>query len=110
MGLNYKLKTLYCMLVTDQKCLYMNLITVYLLFDSRLIDCFLVDSPVVSLTMSPTSDFLATCHLDDIGVYLWSNMTLFSYVPLRPLPSDFVPQLVDLPSTKRASGEYEDDS
>ncbi|PIO33481.1 hypothetical protein AB205_0155360 [Aquarana catesbeiana] len=31
-----------------------------------LIDCFLLDSAVVSLTMSPTGDFLATAHVDDL--------------------------------------------
>jgi len=36
-----------------------------------LIDCFLVDSAAVSLTMSPTGDFLASTHVDDLGIYLW---------------------------------------
>lgn len=36
-----------------------------------LIDCFLLDSAAVSLTMSPTGDFLATAHVDDLGIYLW---------------------------------------
>ena len=38
---------------------------------SRLIDCFLVESPVTSLAMSPIADFLVTTHVDDLGVYLW---------------------------------------
>ena len=61
---------------------------------------------MTSLTMSPTSDFLATCHLDDVGVYLWSNKTLFAYVPLKPLPSNFVPQLVDMPTTRKPYGKH----
>ena len=81
-------------------------ISSYDILSCRLIDCFLVDTPVTSLTMSPTSDFLATSHLDDVGVYLWSNTTLFSYVPLRPLPSDFKPQLVTMPTTKRTTGKF----
>ncbi|NXT13258.1 WDR36 protein, partial [Prunella fulvescens] len=36
-----------------------------------LIDCLLVDSAAVSLTMSPTGDFLASAHVDDLGIYLW---------------------------------------
>lgn len=36
-----------------------------------LIDCFLVDSAAVSLAMSPTGDFLASTHVDDLGIYLW---------------------------------------
>ncbi|NXB17339.1 WDR36 protein, partial [Rhagologus leucostigma] len=64
-----------------------------------LIDCFLVDSAAVSLTMSPTGDFLASAHVDDLGIYLWSNRSLYSLVSLRPLPADYEPSLVTLPST-----------
>ncbi|KAH3731188.1 hypothetical protein DPMN_057196, partial [Dreissena polymorpha] len=67
----------------------------------RLIDCFLVDSAITSLTMSPTSDFLVTSHLDDLGVYLWSNKTLFSHVGLTALPDNYEPRLVNLPTTRR---------
>ncbi|KAK2173340.1 hypothetical protein NP493_883g01001 [Ridgeia piscesae] len=79
----------------------------------RLIDCFLIDSAVTSLTLSPTGDFLATTHVDDLGVYLWSNMTLYTHVALRPLAADFEPQVMDVPSTSRRSQgvieEQEDD-
>ncbi|XP_010017849.1 PREDICTED: WD repeat-containing protein 36-like, partial [Nestor notabilis] len=64
-----------------------------------LIDCFLVDSAAVSLTMSPTGDFLASTHVDDLGIYLWSNRSLYSLVSLRPLPADYVPSMVARPST-----------
>ncbi|NXV36831.1 WDR36 protein, partial [Rissa tridactyla] len=64
-----------------------------------LIDCFLVDSAAVSLTMSPTGDFLASTHVDDLGIYLWSNRSLYSLVSLRPLPADYEPSVVTLPST-----------
>jgi U3 small nucleolar RNA-associated protein 21 len=65
-----------------------------------LIDYFEVDAAVTSLSLSPTGDFLATAHVDDIGVYLWSNMTLFTFVSLRPLPEDYEPGVLDLPTTK----------
>ncbi|NXF36604.1 WDR36 protein, partial [Nyctibius bracteatus] len=64
-----------------------------------LIDCFLVDSAAVSLTMSPTGDFLASTHVDDLGIYLWSNRSLYSLVSLRPLPADYEPSMVTRPST-----------
>ena len=70
----------------------------FLLF-FRLVDCFLVDKAASSLSMSPTGDFLVTSHVDDVGVYLWSNMTLYSFVSLSPLPADFEPRLLDLPTT-----------
>lgn len=69
----------------------------------RMVDCFLVDSPVMSMSMSPTYDFLATVHLDDVGVYLWANKTLFSHVSLTALPSNYEPQVIEMPSTKRQS-------
>ncbi len=70
----------------------------------RLIDCFLAESPVSSLTFSPTGDFLATAHVDDLGIYLWSNKTIDSHVSLRPLPPDFVPSTADLPPTGLPEG------
>lgn len=71
-----------------------------------LIDCFLLDSPVVSLTMSPTGDFLATAHVDDLAIYLWSNKSLFSLISLRPLPSNYEPTVEMQPG---ASDETEED-
>ncbi|CAH2297181.1 WD repeat-containing 36 [Pelobates cultripes] len=62
-----------------------------------LIDCFLLDSAVVSLSMSPTGDFLSTAHVDDLGIYLWSNKSLFSMISLRPLPANYEPAVVMLP-------------
>ncbi|CAK5277666.1 unnamed protein product [Mycena citricolor] len=37
----------------------------------RLIDAFRTPSVATSLTFSPTNDFLATAHVDSVGVYLW---------------------------------------
>ena len=71
----------------------------------RLIDCFLSESPATTLAFSPTADFLATAHVDDLGVYLWSNKTLFSHVSLRPLPPDYTPSVVDLPTTGTSDDE-----
>ncbi|KAM9329979.1 WD repeat-containing protein 36 [Gastrophryne carolinensis] len=72
-----------------------------------LIDCFLLDSAAVSLTMSPTGDFLATAHVDDLGLYLWSNKSLFSLISLRPLPSDYEPIVVMLPGINNEIEENE---
>lgn len=69
----------------------------------RLVDCFLVDQPVTSLALSPTGDFLVSTHVDDLGVYLWYNSTLYSNVTLKPLPADYEPVLVDLPGTSHVS-------
>ncbi|XP_040277548.1 WD repeat-containing protein 36 isoform X1 [Bufo bufo] len=71
-----------------------------------LIDCFLLDSPAMSLTMSPTGDYLSTAHVDDLAIYLWSNKSLFSLISLRPLPSNYEPIAVMLPG---AADEVEED-
>lgn len=57
---------------------------------SQLIDYIVVDSPCISLTFSPTGEYLATAHIGELGVYLWANKTLFTHVSLRPLNSDDV--------------------
>ncbi|XP_040613975.1 WD repeat-containing protein 36 isoform X2 [Mesocricetus auratus] len=69
-----------------------------------LIDCFLLDSAPLNVTMSPTGDFLATSHVDHLGIYLWSNVSLYSVVSLRPLPPDYVPSVVMLPGTCQTPG------
>ncbi|XP_002119330.3 WD repeat-containing protein 36-like [Ciona intestinalis] len=67
---------------------------------ATLIDCFAVDNAVTSLTLSPNCDMLATSHVDDLGVYIWSNRSLYSHISLQPLPLDFEPDdAVDLPLT-----------
>ncbi|MEJ1286354.1 WD repeat domain 36 [Cricetulus griseus] len=71
---------------------------------SNLIDCFLLDSAPLNITMSPTGDFLATSHVDHLGIYLWSNISLYSVVSLRPLPPDYVPSVVMLPGTCQTQG------
>ncbi|KAM4635056.1 WD repeat-containing protein 36 [Polymixia lowei] len=64
-----------------------------------LIDCFLVETAAVSVSFSPTADFLATTHVNSLGIYLWSNSSLCSLVSLRPLPADYEPATVMLPGT-----------
>lgn len=56
--------------------------------------------------MSPTGDFLATAHVDDLAIYLWSNKSLFSLISLRPLPSNYEPTVEMQPG---ASDETEED-
>ncbi|XP_031556169.1 WD repeat-containing protein 36-like [Actinia tenebrosa] len=77
---------------------------------ARLLDCFLVTSPITSLTISPTGEYLATTHVDDLGICLWSNKTLYGHVSLVPLPSDYQPCVVELPSTSADQHDgHEDD-
>uniref|UniRef100_A0A452UM36 WD repeat domain 36 n=1 Tax=Ursus maritimus TaxID=29073 RepID=A0A452UM36_URSMA len=71
-----------------------------------LIDSFLLDSAPLNVAMSPTGDFLATSHVDHLGIYLWSNISLYSVVSLRPLPTDYVPSVVMLPGTCQTQGNH----
>lgn len=42
-----------------------------------LVDCFLVAMAPVGVSLSPTGDFLATAHVDSLGIYLWSEPISF---------------------------------
>ncbi|SPP87867.1 WD repeat-containing protein 36 [Drosophila guanche] len=52
---------------------------------SYMIDHFRVERPCVSLSMSPNGDFLATVHVNLLGIYLWANKTLFNQISLRSI-------------------------
>ncbi|XP_066516110.1 WD repeat-containing protein 36 [Hoplias malabaricus] len=75
-----------------------------------LVDCFLVDSAAVSISISPTGNFLASSHIDCLGIYLWSNNTLCTLVSLRPLPADYEPSVVMLPGTCPSKDDEEEDA
>ena len=38
----------------------------------HMIDIFTCETPATSMTLSLTGDFLATSHIDELGIYLWS--------------------------------------
>jgi U3 small nucleolar RNA-associated protein 21 len=42
--------------------------------------------------MSPTFEYLATTHVNDVAIYLWSNKTLYSHVSLKQLPEGYEPK------------------
>lgn len=67
---------------------------------SRLIDCFLVESPVTSCAFSPSGEFLVTTHQDNVGIYLWSNKVTYSGVHPSPLPNNYQPTILHLPTTQ----------
>ena len=37
----------------------------------KLLDWFAVDKAAVSVAFSPAGDFLATAHVDQLGIFLW---------------------------------------
>ncbi|KAL1914934.1 uncharacterized protein VTP21DRAFT_7850 [Calcarisporiella thermophila] len=74
-----------------------------------LIDAFRVESVATSVSFSPAGDFLATSHVDHVGIFLWANRSQFANVPLRNLSSDEDPFSVEMPtSSGLAEGEEEE--
>lgn len=59
-----------------------------------LIDCFGVKDIPTSVSMSPTGDFLATTHVNHVGVFLWANRTMYEHVAIRPMQKGQVHALV----------------
>ncbi|KAJ2823233.1 rRNA-processing protein utp21, partial [Coemansia furcata] len=51
----------------------------------HMVDWFRVETVPVSLAFSPTGDFLATAHMDSVGIFLWANRTQFTDVSLRQI-------------------------
>lgn len=76
------------------------LIKVWDIPSGKLIDCFKFDKAPTSVCFSPTSEYLVTTHVNELGIYLWSNKTLYSHVPLKQLPDDYEPaDVVQMPNT-----------
>lgn len=72
---------------------------------AHLIDIFQVESPCISLTFSPTGDRLATAHVDELGIFLWANKTLFDHVFLRPITEKSEIPVIELPTTSGNADE-----
>ncbi|KAG8892115.1 hypothetical protein FRB99_002941, partial [Tulasnella sp. 403] len=51
----------------------------------RLIDGFITPSVATSVAFSPTGDFLATAHVDSVGVFLWANRAQYTEVSFKSL-------------------------
>lgn len=58
-----------------------------------------MEEACTSLNFSPTGEFLATSHLCNLGIYLWSNRTLYSHVSLTSLSSSPDTVLLGLPGS-----------
>lgn len=62
-----------------------NVIRTFDLATAQLIDAFRPSSMATSVSFSPAGDFLATAHVDSVGVHLWVNRAQFTSVALRAL-------------------------
>lgn len=73
------------------------------------VDHFLFSSACKSLTISPNNEFLATSHVDQKGIFLWSNVTLYIPKVLRQLKSSHKPRLLDLPIARPDRAQEDED-
>ncbi|EGG12481.1 uncharacterized protein MELLADRAFT_32760 [Melampsora larici-populina 98AG31] len=65
-----------------------SVIRTYDLPTGSLIDAFRTHSVATSITFSPTGDFLASAHVDSVGVFLWANRAQFAEVSYKSLAKD----------------------
>lgn len=70
-----------------------------------MIDAFRTPSVATSVSFSPTNDFLATSHVDSVGVYLWANRAQYGDVSFRTVTEDEIAD-ASLPTMQ---GEDEDE-
>lgn len=63
------------------------------------------------MAFSSNGGFLATAHVDDLGIYLWNNQSLYTQVSLRSLEADFQPKTAPLPGSavRSSTAETEDE-
>eukprot|EP00043_Microstomoeca_roanoka_P019431 m.218630 g.218630 ORF g.218630 m.218630 type:complete len:933 (-) comp16994_c1_seq1:59-2857(-) len=78
----------------------------------RMLSWFATAQAVTSLDMSPNGDFLATTHVDQLGVFLWANRSLFGDVAYKILDSKEIQEsqapLISLPVSGKLSAKEEE--
>lgn len=73
-----------------------------------MIDHFQMDSACISLTVSPSGDFLATAHVNKLGIYTWANKSLFAHISLSAIDPNSEPPRIDLPVSTDLSVENDE--
>ncbi|KTW25647.1 hypothetical protein T552_03507 [Pneumocystis carinii B80] len=68
-----------------------------------LIDAFRTPSICTSLDFSPTGDFLATTHVDNFGITLWTNKSQFSEVFIHSIQESDI-KTINLPAVSGENG------
>jgi U3 small nucleolar RNA-associated protein 21 len=70
-----------------------------------MVDWFKVETVATTISFSPSGDFLASAHVDRVGLYLWANRQQYTSLSLRRIADDGEPMLLALPTS---SGIYAD--
>jgi len=68
-----------------------------------------VPDACISLNFSPTGEFLVTAHVCNIGIFLWSNRTLYSHVSLKAISKDDIIPEVELPGSSAETNKIDED-
>lgn len=67
-----------------------------------------VPEACISLNFSPTGEFLATAHVHNVGIFLWSNRMLYSYVSLKAISKDDMIPEIGLPGSSIEAEKIDD--
>ncbi|KNE92171.1 hypothetical protein PSTG_14407 [Puccinia striiformis f. sp. tritici PST-78] len=62
-----------------------------------MIDAFRTASVTTSVTFSPSGNFLASAHVDSVGIFLWVNQAQFSGFSYKSLPENYQIPLLETP-------------
>lgn len=71
----------------------------------QLVDQFATEVACVSLSMSPTGEVLATAHVDYLGIFLWTNRTLYTKISLKAMNPSDAAQVVSFPECLKEHGD-----
>lgn len=74
-----------------------------------MIDHFRMDSACIGLSVSPNGETLATAHVNKLGIYTWTNKSLFTHISLSSMDPHSVPPKIDLPSTSSSVQQEHDE-
>lgn len=69
---------------------------------------FQVPEVCTSLSFSPTGEFLATAHVNNVGIFLWSNRMLFTHVSLKAVSKTNVIPEMELPGSSTVETNDDD--
>jgi len=56
------------------------------------VDYISFPSPATSIDFSPAGDLLASAHVEDLGIYLWCNKSLYQHLNLKAIAKDAEPR------------------
>ncbi|KAH7645319.1 wd repeat-containing protein 36-like protein [Dermatophagoides farinae] len=82
------------------------------MISGQLVDVLATETPCVSLSLSPNGEFIATSHVNQLAIYLWSNISLYSKVTLQPLTESHLDtiSLMQMPAIKSDEIDNREDS